>query len=163
MPSTIDTPLSSTPADGFASPSMPQRVMVRAYRSFEGGARAVERLVREEGIPRERVTLVARGLKWVQQRDASSAMVAGAQTGAIAGAACGLGLYVLGLIAASFGALIPIAAAAAVGAIAGLAIGALAHRRASDRPDGTGSLGVEHYDVLVDEEVAPAAREALTR
>jgi len=163
MSSTIETPVTGAPADDFASPSMPQRVMVRAYRSFEGGTGAVERLVREEGIPRERVTLVARGLRWVQRGDASSAMVTGAQTGALAGAACGLGLYLLGLIAASFGAVIPIAAAAGVGAIAGLAIGGIAHRRATDRPDGSGRLGVDHYDVLVDEEVAPAAREALTR
>jgi hypothetical protein len=163
MQTAIDTPMTTAPADGFASPGMPQRVMVRAYRSFESGTRAVDRLVREEGIPRERVTLVARGLKWVQRGDASSAMIAGAKAGTIAGAACGLALYLLGLIDPGFGALIPVVAAAAVGAAAGLAIGGVAHRRAAERPDGAGRLGVEHFDVLVDEELAPVARKALTR
>ncbi len=154
MTQTIDRPSTDT---GFPSPSMPQRVMVRGYRTHHAGARAIERLVREVGIPRDRVTLIARDPTWDDGRDRLREMQTGARIGAVLGALCGLALYLMGIVEDGASALLPIIAAALAGTIGGAVIAAVT------RSDRDMKLRISHYDVLVDEDVAGIAREALTR
>lgn len=140
-------------ADGFPSPSMPHRVMVRAYRSYAAGASAIERLERECGIPDRRVTLVARGLS-PSTADTAACMRSGARRGSIIGAVCALVLVLSGAVAADVGAGLPLLSGAVFGALTGAAVGLV------DRFDC--GIAASHYDVLVDEEVAAKARRALT-
>ena len=152
MSQTLDTP--TTIDSGFPSPRMPQRVMVRAYRTLEGAERAVELLVEDLRIPRDRITVVARNPRR-GDRDLVGTVYFAARVGALLGALCGLSLYLLDITQGE-SALLPIVAAALAGTIAGAAL-ALGVRV---EPDNT--LRFSHYDVLVDEEVAADAREALT-
>lgn len=139
--------------DGFPSPRMPQRVMVRAYRTYDAGAHAVERLERECGIAAARVTLVARGLE-PSAVEAGDLIIVGGRRGSIIGAACALVLVLVGFMAADVGVVIPLLTGALFGAMAGAAV------RLVDRSDR--GIAATHYDVLVDEEVAAEARRELT-
>ena len=154
MTQTIDRP--STDA-GFPSPPMPQRVMIRGYRTHHAGTQAIEQLVREVGIPRDRITLIARDPTWEDDRDRLGEMQTGARIGALLGALCGLALYLVGVVEDGASVLLPIMAAALAGTIGGAAIAAVTQ---SDRDM---TLRIAHYDVLVDDDVAGIAREALRR
>lgn len=154
MTETIDSPSTDT---GFPSPSMPQRVMVRGYRTHQAGAHAVERLVRDVGIPRDRITLIARDPRWEDDRDRLGEMQTGARIGAVLGALYCLVFYLIGIGEDGASALLPVMAAALAGAIGGAAIAAVT------RSDRDMTLRIAHYDVLVDEGAAGMAREALTR
>jgi glyceraldehyde-3-phosphate dehydrogenase/erythrose-4-phosphate dehydrogenase len=139
--------------DGFPSPRMPQRVMVRAYRTYAAGARAIERLERECGISAARVTLVARGLE-PSAVDARACIIEGGRRGSIIGAVCSLVLVLSGVVAADVGVVLPSVSGVLFGALTGAAV------RLFDGHDC--GIAAEHYDVLVDEEVAAQARHALT-
>jgi hypothetical protein len=139
--------------DGFPSPRMPQRVMVRAYRTYDAGVRAIERLEHECGISAARVTLVARGLR-PSVINATECITEGGKRGSIIGAACALALVIFGLVAGDVGVVVPLASGVLFGALAGAAL------RLVDGHDC--GIAAEHYDVLVDEEVAAEARQALT-
>ncbi len=90
-------------------------------------------------------------------------MLSGARTGAIVGAIAGFGLYMLGLAEAGLGVFLPTVFGAALGAIAGATVTTVAHMRAAGDPTSgaAGRLEAAQYDVLVDDEVAARAREAL--
>jgi hypothetical protein len=152
MAQTIDKPSTDT---GFPSPPMPQRLMVRGYRTHHAGTQAVERLVREVGIPRDRITLIARDPTWEDDLDRLGDMQTGARVGALLGALCGLALYLIGVVEDSASALLSVMAAALAGTIGGAAIAAVT------RSDRAMTLRIDHYDVLVDDDVAGIAREAL--
>jgi hypothetical protein len=139
--------------DGFPSPRMPQRVMVRAYRTYDAGARAIERLERECGISAARVTLVARGLR-PSVVDATECIAAGGRRGSIIGGVCALVLLLSGALAADVDATVAVVSGVLLGAIAGAVV-----RLVDSRDCG---IAAAHYDVLVDEEVSAEARRALT-
>ncbi len=147
------TPQRDDVVDGFPSPRMPQRVMVRAYRTYEAGARAIERLEHECGISAARVTLVARGLR-PSVVDATECIAEGGRRGSIVGAVCALVLVLSGVVAADGGVAVPLLAGVLFGALTGAAV------RVVDRRDC--GVAAAHYDVLVDEEFAAEARRALT-
>jgi hypothetical protein len=143
----------SAAVEGFHPPSMPSRVMVRSYRDFPEAEHAVEQLAEEE-IPSERITIVARGLRWAEK---GIPVRGGAAGGAWLGAVIGLALWAAGWSAADIGPFLMIAFGAVIGVVSGFVVSIVRHFTSLD----SGRAVAVHFVVLVDEEVAGDARELL--
>jgi hypothetical protein len=141
---------------------MSKRVVVRCYQSYQDAKRAVDTLTVGQ-IPRRRITVFGRGMRWREAFTAERMVKAGALGGAALAATVGLILWSLGALDGSFTWLTGLVAGAAMGGVLGLVLGALAWaltRRDRSVPE-TGHVDVDHYDVLVEVDHADRAHELL--
>ncbi len=144
----------------------PRRV-VASYGSYAEAQRAVDYLS-DEQFPVERVTIVAEGLRLVEQVTGRVGYGRAALQGAGSGALIGLFFgFILGL----FSLIDPLVSALALafwglvlGAILGAIIGLISHAASGGRRDfsSVGGMEAERYDVLADEEVAEEAQRLLS-
>lgn len=144
----------------------PRRI-VGTYDSYAEAQRAVDYLS-DEQFPVERVTIVAEGLRLVEQVTGRVGYGRAALQGAGSGAFIGLFFgFILGL----FSLIDPLVSALALafwglvlGAILGAIIGLISHAASGGRRDfsSVGGMEAERYDVLADEEVAEEAQRLLS-
>jgi hypothetical protein len=141
---------------------MSERIVVRCFRSYDDAKRAVDTL--EVGrIPRKRITVFGRGLRWREAFTAGRLVKAGALGGAALAAAVALILWSLGALDGSFTWLTAMAAGAALGGVLGLVLGSVVWaltKRERSIPE-TGHVDVDHYEVLVEVDHAERARDLL--
>jgi hypothetical protein len=156
--------IESPPAAGGSTPEpLSSRIFVRCYRHYGDAKRAYDQLRVVAGIPDKRMTVVARGLEWHESLPVGRLYKLSCSLAAATGAAVGFVLWVLGFAAADVDWVVQIA----FGALAGLVIGfVVATVVAWLRRDHTGVAETGHveprqYDILVEESLAPAAREVL--
>ncbi|MDQ3770319.1 MAG: glycine zipper family protein [Actinomycetota bacterium] len=157
-------------SDGSTSPGEPnaQTVPISSFPEYDDAVAAVDRLA-AEGFPVERVAIVGRDLRMVE--DVTGAATApqsaahGAGSGALIGALLGWLLGVVGavnplidgLLLALYGLLI----GAPLGSLAGLA-GHLLHLRRHDFSS-VGATRIGRYEVVADADVAERASALLAR
>jgi hypothetical protein len=150
-------------AGGFAPEPLSSRIFVRCYRHYGEAKRAHDELQVVARIPDQRMTVVARGLEWREPLPFGRLCKLSCTLAALTGAVVGFALWLLGLAASDVDWLTQ----AILGAIVGLALGFVAAmsvawlRRDRDGVADTGHVEPRHYDILVEEEYAPAARELL--
>jgi hypothetical protein len=151
------------PAAGFKPEPLSSRIFVRCYRHYGDAKRAYDQLQVVARIPDKRMTVVARGLEWRESLPIAKLYKLSCGLIALTGAAVAFALWLLGLAARDvdwttqilFGAF----AGAALGFIVATAVGWLR----SDRNGlaEAGHVEPRQYDILVEEEYAPAARDLL--
>lgn len=141
---------------------MSERIVVRCFQSYADAKRAVDTL--EVGrIPRKRITVFGRGLRWREAFTAERMVKASALGGAALAAGVALILWLLGALDSGFTWLTGLAAGAVLGGGLGLVLGAIAWavtKRDRSIPE-TGHVDVDHYEVLVEVDHADRARELL--
>jgi hypothetical protein len=141
---------------------MSERIVVRCYESYRDARRAVDTL--EVGrIPRKRITVFGRGLRWREAFTRARMVKAGALGGGALTAAAGLILWSFGALDSGFTWFTGLAAGAVLGGVLGAALGAVAWamtKRDRSIPE-TGHVDVDHYEVLVEVDHADRARELL--
>jgi hypothetical protein len=148
------------PATGHA------RRVVATFESYAEAEGAVDRLS-DAKFPVEKVTIVGQGLKYVEQvvdrMTWAKAALRGALTGALTGALIGWLFAVFSWFDPSVARLWLVVDGLWFGALVGAAFGLLAHALTGGRRDFTSvpTLGADHYDVLVDEDVADEATRLL--
>jgi hypothetical protein len=153
----------SMTAAGFQPQPLSSRIFVRCYRHYGDAKRAYDQLRVVAGIPDKRMTVVARGLEWRESLPVGRLYKVACTLAAGIGAAAGLSLWLIGLTSADAEAL----TAAMFGAVAGLVVGfvvasLVARLRGGRSGVGeTGHIEPRQYDILVEEDFAPAAREVL--
>jgi hypothetical protein len=141
---------------------MSDRVVVRCYGSYRDAKRAVDRLAVGR-IPRTRISVFGRGLRWRQAFTAARLVKACSGGGAALAGVVALILWSLGALDGSFTWPTALAAGGVLGGIVGLVFGASAWmltKRDRSVPE-TGHVDVDHYDVLVEVGHADRARELL--
>jgi hypothetical protein len=160
MNQTIEAPLT---AAGSRPEPLSTRIFVRCYRHYGDAKRAYDQLRVVAGIPDKRMTVVARGLEWRETLPTGRLYKVACVSAAAIGAAVGLLLWAVGLTSAGTEAL----TAMILGTLSGLVLGfvvATAIARLRARRNGiadTGHVEPRQYDILVEEDLAPAAREVL--
>lgn len=141
---------------------MSERVVVRCYSTFRDAKRAADTLSVAR-IPRTRVTVVGRGLRW-REAFTASRFVKGAVLGGVSlAAAAALILWSLGALDSSFTWFTSLVVGGVLGGVLGCIAGTVAWvltKRDRSIPE-TGHVDVDHYDVLVDVSHADRARELL--
>ncbi|MDQ3911121.1 MAG: glycine zipper family protein [Actinomycetota bacterium] len=144
----------------------PRRV-VGSYSSYAEAQRAVDHLS-DEGYAVERVSIVAEGLRFVEQVTGRVGYGRAALQGAGSGAVIGI---FFGFIFGLFSLIDPLVSALALafwglvfGAILGAIIGLISHAASGGQRDfsSVGGMQANHYDVMADEEVAEEARRLLS-
>jgi hypothetical protein len=144
------------------------RRTVASYATYAEAQRAVDYLS-DQQFSVERVSIVAEGLRFVEQvtgrlgygRAALNGALSGAFTGALIGFIWGLFSLITPLVSALNLALIGIV----VGAIIGAIIGVIGYAMSGGRRDFTSVSGIqaERYNVMVDDQVADEAARLLNR
>ena len=143
-------------------------VTIGSYPEYDDAVAAIDRLA-AEGFPVERVAIVGRDLRMVEDVTGAAtglqAAARGARSGALVGALVGWLLGVVGavdpLVSGVLLALYGLLIGAALGAPAGL-VGHLLHLRRHDFSS-EGTMGVGHYEVVADVEVADQASALLAQ
>ena len=144
------------------------RRLVASYGSYAEAQGAVDHLA-DEGFPVERISIVARGLRFEERvtgrKGYGRAVLEGLGPGALPGALIGFvfGLFSLvdplvsGLLLAFYGLVF--------GAVLGAVIGLISHALSGGRRDfsSVGSMRADSYDVVADEEVAKSAARRLSK
>jgi hypothetical protein len=141
---------------------MSDRIVVRCYSNYQDAKRAVDCL-RVASIPRKRITVFGRGLRWREAFTATRLAKAAAGGGSVLAAGVALILWAAGGLDNGFSWVGAALAGAGLGALVGAALGAvawLATRRDPTVPE-TGHVDVDHYEVLVELAHADRARELL--
>lgn len=149
---------STTPRDGDDT----QSVAIGSFSTYDDAVAAVDRLAADD-FPIERVAIVGRDLRMVENVTGAAttlqAAARGAGSGALIGALIGWLLGVVGavnpLVSGLLLALYGILVGAALGALAGLA-GHLLHLRRHDFSS-VGTMRVGRYEVVADSETAERA------
>jgi hypothetical protein len=153
--------LASAPVDpGFQPEPVSSRIFVRCYRRYEDAKRAYDQLCVVGHIPDKRMTVVARGLEWRETLPPATLYKLSCGLAAAIGGAVGLLLWMIGFAATDSNWF----AQTAFGALAGLLAGFCAATAVAYLRRGavaTGHVEPRQYDILVEEELAPAAREVL--
>jgi hypothetical protein len=154
--------MSASSAAGPPAPSETRRV-IAAYPSYVDAERAVDWLS-DQGFAVERVSIVGRGLRSVEQVSGRMTTARAALTGAGQGAVIGL-IFALffGIFFAGPAFLGLLLYAVAAGALFGAALGAIAHGAQGGGRDFTSVSGIQadHYEVQVDEAAADEAKRLL--
>jgi hypothetical protein len=141
----------------------PARRVVATFRSYADAERAVDRLA-DRGFPVERVAIVGRDLKLVEQVIGRMTYGRAALGGAASGAVIG---FLIGWLFGVFNWLDPIVGSFWLaldglwfGAVLGALIAVLLHALGGGRRDfaSTGQLSADHFDVVVDDQVADEAQ-----
>jgi hypothetical protein len=160
MPNTRRVPPPDRIDDG------PRRT-VASFRTYAEAERAVDHLA-DEKFPVERVAIVARDLKLVEHVTGRRGYLEAALQGLASGALIGL---LIGWLFGIFNWFEPITSAFWLaidglwfGAVVGTLMGLLTHAATRGRRDfdSVAGLSADHYDVLVDEEVAAEAARLLS-
>lgn len=148
-----------------AAPAPPRRV-VASYDSYADAERAVDHLA-DQRFPVDRVSIVGRDLKLVERVTGRTGYARSALDGALSGALAGV---LIGWLFTVFDWSSPVVARGWLildglwfGAVVGLLYGLLAHALTGGRRDFTsvGAMQADHYDVVVDEDVAEEAARKL--
>jgi hypothetical protein len=148
---------------GYAPEPVSSRVFVRCYRSYGEAKRAKDQLSVVARIPDKRMTVVARGLEWREALPLGTLYRLGCGLGSAAGAVVGFTLWALGLAATDVDAVTQTVIAGVVGLALGFLVASVV-ARLRQRHVGvadTGHVEPRQYDILVEEELAPAARKVL--
>jgi hypothetical protein len=132
---------------GFAPRPVSSRVFVRCYRHYGDAKCAYDQLSVVARIPDKRMTVVARGLEWREPLSAGRLLKLSSALAAAVGAVVGLILWALGFTTSGTGWLAQTLLGALAGALTGVAE--------------TGHVEPRQYDILVEEDLAPRAREVL--
>lgn len=140
------------------------RRSVGTYDSYRDAQRAVD-LLSDKGFPVERVAIVGRGLRFEEQvlgrETVSSAAMRGAGQGAVIGGLFGLFLWAISAndVAAGWIVLYGLV----FGAVAGVLLGAIFQAASGGQRDfrSASRMTADHYDVMVDVEVAQEAERLL--
>ncbi len=148
-----------------AQAGVEQRHVVESYTDYGDAEHAVDRLS-DDGFPVERLTIVARDLKLVEnivgRRGYGDASRGGAVTGGVVGALLGFVFGVLSWVDPLISGLSLAFAGFFVGMVVGVAVGLLAHWLSAGRRDfsSVSSLRASRYDVVADnpERAEQAAR-----
>lgn len=141
---------------------MSERVVVRCYASYAEAKRAVDRLTVAR-IPRQRITVFGRGLRWREAFTAPRLLKASTLGGAALAGAAAVILWAFGALAGGFGWLGALGAGGLLGATLGSVLGAgawMLTRRDPSVPE-TGHVDVDHFEVLVELPDADRARDLL--
>ncbi len=155
--------LESTSPAGFEPEPVSSRIFVRCYRHYGEAKRAYDQLRVVAGIPEKRMTVVARGLEWRESLPVTTLYKLALGLTALTGAVAGLVLWALGLTAAETEWPTQTVLGATAGVVAGF-VGASVVARLRQRRNGiaeTGHVEPRQYDILVEEHLAPAARQTL--
>jgi hypothetical protein len=156
---------SQSNADGGAAVTGPRRV-VASYPTYAEAEKAVDHLS-DNRFPVERVSIVGRGLNFVEQVTGRMSYGRAALMGAAQGALIGV---LIGWLFAIFDWFDPIVRSGWLildglwfGAVVGALLGLLMHALTGGRRDfaSVGTFKADRYEVLVDEEVAPEAERLL--
>lgn len=145
----------------------PRRV-VASYGTYAEAQRAVDHLS-DERFPVERVSIVAEGLRFVEQVTGrvgyGQAALQGAGSGAVIGALFGFFLGLLSLVDPLTSALVLVLYGLIFGAVLGAIMGLVFHALSGGQRDfsSVGAMEAERYNVVVDEEVADEAARLLER
>src|SRR5215471_19154902 len=148
--------------------TLPSRRLVASFSTYEEAQRAVDYLA-DEKFPVERVAIVGEGLRLVEQITGRLTWWKAALGGLLGGIITG---FVLGWLFGVFNfinPLVPVVTMALWGLILGAVIGALAgmlgYAATGGRRDFTSvnMIQAEHYNVLVDAEIADDAQRLLAR
>lgn len=142
------------------------RRAVASFKTYAEAERAVDHLA-DQKFPVERVSIVARGLKMVEQVTGRRGYLEAALQGLTSGALIG---FLIGWLFGIFNWFEPITSAfwlaidglwfgALIGALFGLLLHALSRGRRDF--DSVAGLSADRYEVLVDDEVAPEAARLL--
>ena len=153
--------ITATPPSWRPEP-MSERVVVRCYASYQEAKQAVDRLTVAH-IPRTRITVFGRGLRWREAFTAQRFAKASAGGGAALAATTALILWSFGALDSGFAWLSALVVGGALGAGIGLLLGAgawMITRRDRSVPE-TGHVDIDHYEVLVEHTHADRARELL--
>jgi hypothetical protein len=139
------------------------RIFVRCYRHYGDAKRAYDALRVVAGIPEKRMTVVARGLEWREPLPAAALLKLASGAGAAVGGIVGLVLWMFGFTASQTGWLSQTILGALAGVFAGLVAAIVAAWLRRDRTGiaATGHVEPRQYDILVEEDLAPVARELL--
>ena len=142
------------------------RRVVASYGSYAEAQRAVDYLS-DERFPVERVSIVAEGLRLVEQVTGrmgyGRAALQGAGLGAVIGVFFGFFLGLFSLFDPLVSAFILALVWLIYGAIIGVIVGLIAHALSGGQRDFSSVEGIQadHYNVMVDEEVAEEASRLL--
>lgn len=148
-----------------ATPSA--RRAVATFRSYEDAERAVDRLA-DQGFPVERVAIVGRDLKLVEQVTGRMTYGRAALGGALSGAVIG---FLIGWLFGVFNWFDPVVGALWLaldgvwfGAVLGALMAILLHALSGGRRDfaSTRQLTADHFDVVVDDAVADEAERLIS-
>jgi hypothetical protein len=148
---------------GFKPTPLSCRVFVRCYRHYGEAKHAYDQLRVVAGIPEPRMTVVARGLEWRESLPPAKLYKLSCGFAALVGVAVGLLLWIMGLTSAGTGGLVQAVAGGLIGAAAGFVVATAVARLRAGRNGvaETGHVQPRQYDILVEEELAPAALEVL--
>jgi hypothetical protein len=154
--------LDSLPAGSKPKP-LSSRIFIRCYGHYGEAKRAFDALRDDAHIPERRMSVVARDLEWREPLPAVSLLKLTCGSGAAVGGIVGLLLWMLGFTASQTSWLTQTFLGGLTGVLVGLVTAASVAwlRRNRDGVVQTGHLEPRQYDILVEEEFAPAAREIL--
>ena len=149
---------------GFAPDPVSSRIFVRCYRRYGDAKHAYDQLRVVAGIPDKRMTVVARGLEWRETLPLGTLYRITCGLAAVIGGVVGLVLWVLGFAAADVDGLTQTVMGALAGVVIGFAVGTAVAWLRESRGAGveTGHVEPRQYDILVEEDLAPVAREVLS-
>jgi hypothetical protein len=156
---------SSASAAAGAAEARPRRV-VASFPDYAGAERAVDQLA-DARFPVERVSIVGRGLKYVEQVTGRmgwlEAAVRGALTGAVVGGLIGWLFWVFDWYAPIVSAAWLVVDGIWFGAIVGLIWGLIAYAVTGGRRDFSSvpAMVADQYDVVVDADIADEAERIL--
>jgi hypothetical protein len=139
-----------------------ERVLIGRFSRYRDAKRVVDRLCVGR-IPEQRITVLGTGITWHPPLTAERAARLGGWLGMAAGALTMLLLWSLGSLAANFSWLSAALAGAFVGAAVGGVVGLLVWWTSRDRgmlPE-SGHVDVRRYDVLVEPQDLPRAKDLL--
>jgi hypothetical protein len=160
MPSTLNPQHAAT---GFAPEPLSPRIFIRCYRHYGEAQRAYDQLAVVAHIPDKRMTVVARGLEWRESLPVGTIFKLCCGFAGMIGAVVGLLLWAVGLTAADTGWLTQTVLGALVATAVGFVIATVVARLRTRRAGvvQTGHVEPRQYDILVEEDLAPAARAVL--
>jgi tetrahydromethanopterin S-methyltransferase subunit G len=139
---------------------------IAAFDSYADAQRAVDRLS-DQGFPVEKVTIVGRGLRYVEKvmgrLTTGRAALLGAAQGAAIGALFGLLVGLIFTTDPGVSTFLFIVYGLVTGAIMGAILGAVTHAATGGERDFASAAGMEadRYEVTVDDDVADRAAELL--
>jgi hypothetical protein len=150
-------------AAGVKPEPLSTRIFVRCYRHYGDAKRAYDQLRVVAGIPDKRMTVVARELEWREPFPVARLYKVACTLAAAIGAAAGLLLWTIGLTSADAPALTVMLLGAVAGLVVGFVVASTVARVRGSRTGvaETGHVEPRQYDILVEEDLAPAAREVL--
>jgi hypothetical protein len=152
----------SAAAAGVKPEPVSSRIFVRCYRHYGEAKRAYDQLRVVAGIPDRRMTVVARGLEWRETLPVETLYRIACGLATLIGGIVGFALWALGFAAADTDGVTQTVLAGLAGLVVGFVVAtAIAWMRRGRAGLETGHVEPRQYDILVEEDLAPVAREVL--